>query len=164
MAKNRGKKNSVKDSIIAETTMWKNFRRFSDKITLISHTSCRVGEFGFYFSKKVEIYNSSDEFDEDFGFSVTATGHNYIVEITLTNTGSKDLKISRFGLSGFPTLDQGDFVLQQNVPKKLNLQAHVIYATYGGKKMRECAGNQIDGEIQYFIELDGLFLIIVFIL
>jgi hypothetical protein len=165
MAKNRGKKDSVKDSIIATTTMPKKFWRFSDNISLTASPYYSDQGYGFYFSQKTEIYKSSDKF-HDFGFSVTATGHNYIVEITLTNTGSKDVKISRYGLSGFQTLDQVDFVLKPNVPTKLNVQSNANYNVYGGQNMY--GGYQIRGGIQtkrnsleYFIEVDGLFVIIV---
>jgi hypothetical protein len=142
--------------------MRKKFWRFSDKISL---AAARPNFQYHYFDQKTEIYKSSNEF-EGFGFSVTATGHNYIVEIIFTNTGSKDLKISRYGLSGFQTLDQVDFVLQPNVPKKLFLQSNASYTMYGGQNM--CAGYQIiegaqtkRNSLEYFIEVDGLFLIIV---
>ncbi len=139
--------------------MRKKFWRFSDKISLTASPYYSDQGYGFYFSQKTEIFKSSDKF-QDFGYSVTATGHNYTVEITLTNTGSKDLKISRYGLSGFQTLDKVNFVLRPNAATELILQAK---STYGGQNMN--GGYQIIGgtkrirnTLEYFIEVAGFFL------
>jgi len=124
-------------------TSFRKFFRASDDVTLPARYFLNTSYY--YFDRPTKIYKKFfGEFD-GAEFSVTISGNGYNLELTLSNAGSQDIRISRSGWVGFPKLDKVDFVLKPNISVSQSILAKNFH--------------QSRGRLEYFDDLEGLFLV-----